>query len=226
MKYVDLDYTIAYTKRLVKTADDMDTNYWKDWIYTGAMIHLGVGDDEIEVAELVPTNNIAKLPEHLRTILKLALFDSAGDQLAHKFRPGQQRIYTDERLLSTVVSDADVNDYVPVDVSNDSYNLIFGTNGDLVAKVYIRYFKYPLDSSGQPMIRLEDVHACAMFIKFMQAVRDDSNKSAIQLYDQLWKQAADHAKAAKRAQSLTPEVAETIIRDWMRLIPSFDFKQF
>lgn len=221
--YVDIDYAVSFAKTIVKTADNMDTNVWKEWIYTGALIHLGVSDDEIDVAELKPKNFFAPLPPHCRSILNLSLFDVNGNQLRHKFRAGKQRIYTDQRLATTSIgSTTNINDNVPVDVSSDAYNLIFGTNGDIVDSVLIRYYKYPLDQYGQPLIREEDIFACAMFVKFMQAVRDNANRSEIAQYDQLWKQASDKAKADKRMKSVTPEVMKQIANDWMRLIPQFN----
>lgn len=225
--YVTLDYVISFAKTVVKTADNMDTNVWKDWIYTGALLHLGVSESEIDVAELKPKNSLARLPDGCRYILELALFDSSGNELKHKYRPGKQRIYNDQRLTTTSIgTDTNINDSVPVDVSNDAYNIILGTNGDLVTKILIRFFKYPLDENGNPLIREEDVFACTMFVKFMQAVRDNSNRSEIQQYDQLWKQAADKAKADKRVATVTPEVMKTITQEWMRLIPNFNHRLF
>jgi hypothetical protein len=225
--YVSLDYVVSFAKTIVKTADDMDTNIWREWVYVGALIHLGISDDEIDVSELKPQDFVAPFPPNLRSILNLSLFDANGNQLAHKFRAGKQRIYRDERLsVTSVGSSTNINNSVPVDVSSDAYKLILGTNGDIVDRILIRYFKYPIDQNGNPLVREEDVFACAMFIKFMQAIRDNSNRSEIQQYDLLWKQAADKAKADKRMKSVTPEIATTIMKDWMRLIPSFDFKQY
>src|SRR5690606_26291972 len=99
-------------------------------------------------------------------------------------------------------------------------------NGSNVEKILIRYFKYPLDERNQPLIREEDLYACALFIKLMTAMRDNGNKSEIDQYDRMWKQAADTAKAGKRSKSLTPEVQNTIMKDLMRLIPQFSTEQF
>lgn len=225
--YVSIDFVISWAKGIVKTANNTDTNLWKDWIYTGALLHLGVSDNEIEVAELRPKNFIAALPEHCRSILEISLFDSAGKELRHKYRAGKERIFVDNRLANTAIgTETNVNDTVPVDVSSDRYNLILGTNGALVDKIFIRYFKYPLDDHGQPLIRQEDTYACALFIKLMQAMRDNGNRSEIEQYDAMWKQAADKAKADKRMASLTPEVAQTVVKSMMRLIPNFSHRQF
>lgn len=225
--YVDINFVTTFAKTIVKTANNADTNVWKDWVYTGALLHLGVSDNEIDTAEIRPKNFIAPLPEHCRSILALSLFDASGNPLKHKYRAGKQRIYTDHRLANTAIgTPTDLNETVPVDVGSDAYNLILGTNGSIVDKILIRYFKYPLDQNGQPLIREEDVYACALFIKLMQAMRDNGNKSEIGLYDSMWKQAADKAKADKRMASLTPEVASTIVKDMMRLVPQFSTRQF
>lgn len=225
--YVDINHVVSFAKTIVKTANNADSNVWKDWVYTGALLHLGVSDTEIAVAELRPNNYIAPLPEHCRSILALSLFDSAGNELKHKYRAGKQRIYQDSRLANTAIgTKTNVNDAVPVDVSSDAYNLILGTNGDIVDKILIRYFRYPLDEHGEPLIREEDVYACALFIKLMQAMRDNGNRSEIGQYDGMWKQAADKAKADKRMASLTPEVAKTVVKSLRRLIPDYSLRQF
>lgn len=225
--YVDINQVVSFSKTIVKTADNMDTNIWKEWIYTGALLHLGVSDDEIDVAEIIPNNFIAPLPTHCRRILNLSLFDTAGNQMRHKFRAGKQRIFLDNRLASTAIgSTENINTSIPVDVSNDRYNIILGTNGENVGKILIRYFKYPLDGNDQPLIREEDILACALFIKYMQALRDDDNQSKILNYKNAWEKAADSAKAQKRMESVTPEIANTIVRDMTRLIPQFNTNSF
>jgi hypothetical protein len=225
--YTNINFVVSFAKTIVKTADNMDTNVWKDWIYTGAMLHLGISEDEIEVAELKQKNFLAPLPPNCRFISELSLFDANGQPLNHKYRAGKQRIYVDERSMPVSNGTNVIGTNVPVDVSNDPYNLIFGTNGGLVDKVLIRYFKYPVDQNDQPLIRQEDVYACALFIKLMQAMRDNGNRSEIQQYDQMWKQAADKAKADKRvASSLTADKQKTILRESMRLVPQFNLRLF
>lgn len=224
--YVSLDHVISFAKTIVKTANSEDTNVWKDWIYY-ALLELGIGDDEIDVAEITPRNLIAALPPNCRHILELSLYDSSGSRLDHKYRTGKQRIYTDQRTTNTAVgASTNANDSVPVDISNDAFNLHLGTNGNLVSKIFLRYFKYPIDANGQPLIREEDVKACAYHVKLLQAVRDNSNRSEIAQYDAMYKQESDRAKAAKKMNSMTPEKAKTVLNDMLRLVPQFNLNLY
>lgn len=227
MAYVTLDHVTAFAGTLIKETDGINRNIWKDWIYTGAMLELGISDDEMDTAELTPKELLAPLPDNCRSIVELACYDSNGRILPHKFRTGVRRIFSDRRLLDTATSgDVNINSSVPVDVSNDDTNIVLGTNGSSVATILLRYFKYPLDENGNPLIREEDVMACAYFVKFMQAMRDNGNRSEIEQYKQMWYMAADRAKAKKKMASITPEKAKTVLKDLMRLIPSFDQSQF
>lgn len=228
MSYVTLDHVTAFAGTLIKETDGINRNIWKDWIYTGAMLELGISDDEMDVAELTPKELLAPLPDNCRSIVELACYDSAGQILPHKFRTGVRRIFTDKRVLDTATAggSTSINSNIPVDVSNDDTNIVLGTNGVSVATILIRYFKYPIDENGNPLIREEDVMACAYFVKFMQAMRDNSNRSEIEQYKQMWYLAADRAKAKKKAASMTQEKAKTVLKDMMRLIPSFDQSQF
>lgn len=215
--YVSLDHVVSFSKTIIKDADSIDINTFREWVYY-SLLFLGISDDELDVAELIPQNSIAALPPHCRHIYELSLFDSAGNQLNHKFRTGKVRIFSDNR--SNVVGGN------PIDVSNDRNNIILGTNGGVVGKILIRYFKYPLDENGQPLIREDDVIACAHFVKYMKALRDDENQSKIAQYDSLWKLHADKAKAAKKMNSMTPEKAKTILAEGMRHIPQFNQSMF
>jgi hypothetical protein len=224
--YVTLDHTIAFAKTIVKTATSEDVNYWKDWVYY-ALLDFGISDEEIDVAELVPHNLIAALPQNCRHITEMSLFDSSGNQLVHKYRTGKQRIYTDFRLANTAIGTTNnINDLVPVDISNDSHNLILGTNGSNVSKILLRYFKYPLDANGNPMIREEEVKGCAYNIKLMQAMRDNENRSEIAQYLQMYQMEADRIKASKKMNSMSPEKAKTVLNDMLRLIPQMNLNLF
>lgn len=224
--YVTLDHVIAVAKTVVKDADNIEMNLYKEWVGY-ALPYLGIADDELDVAELEPQNLIAKLPDNCRLIYELSLFDTAGCQIAHKFRTGKTRIFTDVRSSRVATgSGQNINNYIPVDVSNDRFNLILGTNGALVGKILIRYFKRPIDENGLLVIREEEVMACVHYIKFMKAWRDDEIQSKIQQYNELWKIEADRVKASKKMNSMTPEKAKTIGAEMMRLIPQFNQSTF
>ena len=193
--YVSLDHVISFTNTLVKDSDSISRNLWKDWVYT-ALLELGIQDDEMDVAEITPKELLAPLPDNCRSIIEIACYNSNGELLPHKFRTGVRRIFTDGRLVDTTTSGSvNINSSTPVDVSNDDTNIVLGTNGSSVTTILLRYFKYPLDENGNPLIREEDVMPCAYFIKFMTAMRDNGNRSEIEQYKQMWYMAAEIGRA-------------------------------
>lgn len=226
--YVTLDHVISFSKSVVKEADNIDQNLWREWIYYGALLHLGISDEEIDVAEITPKQLLAPLPPNCRHILELSLFDSGGNQLSHKYRTGVRRIYSDQRITSTATASSNslVNNGIPVDVSNDHYNIVLGTNGTIVSKIMLRYFKYPVDANEQPLIREEDMMACMYFVKHMTSIRNNQSRSEIDQFWKLWALHRDMAKAAKKMNSMTEEKAKTVLQESMRMIPQFSTKLF
>ncbi len=221
MGYTSLKEVTALAQTVIKEADDRDRNVWGAWVYQ-ALLHLGVSDDEIKVIELEPEEGVAVLPPDCKHIIEVSLFDSSGNQLRHTFRGGKQRIFKDTRLapVATTGSD-DVNQFIPVDVSANAYNIYLGTNGTNVALIEVRYFAYPVDESGNLLIRDEDMMACVYFIRYMQALRNDDNRSKIAQDEQSWKIEADRARARKKMTSMSPDKARSLMTSLVSLLPNF-----
>lgn len=221
MNYVTLDFITALAQTVIKDVDDRDRNIWKQWVVTGAMLELGIGDEEIKVAELFPNNFTATLPDDCRYIIEFSLFDSTGDQLKHLYRTGKNRIFNDTRVSATATTGDSEQNCVPVDVSSDRTNIHLGTNGEDVARILLRYFAYPLSEDGLPMIREEDAMACVYFIRYMQGLRQDDNRSKIQQDQQAWFMEADRCKARKKMSSMSPDKARSVMAQSMSLLPNF-----
>lgn len=223
MKYVDINSVTAFAMTVCKGKNLADRNIWREWVYE-CVKDLGVSDDEIRVCTLYPKNGVAKLPDECRQIIELSLFDSSECNLAHQFRPGTTRIFTDTRQLPSAsagnTSNNTTNNLTPVDVSNDMYNIHLGTNGANVAKILIRYFAYPVDEvTNLPLIREEDRMACVYFIRYMESLRSNDNRSEIEQNQRTFFQEADRARARKKAESMTYDKAKTLMKDLMNLVP-------
>jgi len=222
MAYVSINEVTAAAQTVLKDSDNLDRNLWKYWAYLAAL-ELGLADDEIRVAELTPVDLEAPLPEGCRQIIEVALYDSNDGKLKHKFRTGVTRIQPNDFDDVATTGNSEIYERIyPVDVSNDVSNIYLGTNGEHVAKIMIRYFSYPVDDSGQPMIREEDVMACVYYIRYMDALRRDDNRSKI-LQDQMnWFRECDRAKARKKMSSMTPDKARSIMMSMMKVVPNFN----
>ena len=218
-RYVSIDEVTATAMTVIKSADNMDRNIWKQWIFLCAL-DLGIADDEIKVVELYPEDYIVALPSDCRQIIEVSLWDSSNTQLTHKFRTGKRRLQQNRNITDTTTSTQEL--FLPVDVSNDQSNLYLGTNGGSVAMVAVRYFAYPLDENNVPMVREEDVMACVYFIRYMQALREDDNRSKIAQDQITYFRESDRARARKKMSSMTPDKARSIMFSLMKVVPNFN----
>jgi|SRR5690606_4652185 len=218
-KYATLEEVISTAQTVVKASDNFDRNIWRQWVWM-ANLELGISDDDIKTCILYPKYFVAKLPDDCRYIIEVVLYDASGSRLHHKFRSGKKRIFNN--TSSFVSSDGEGSlQYLPVDVSSDAYNIYLGSNSENVASIAIRYFGYPLDQNGLPMIKDEDIMACVYYIRYMQALRDDDNRSKIEQDQVNWFREADRARARKKMASMTPDKARSILSNMMSLLPNF-----
>jgi len=230
MEYVSIDNAIAFAKSIVKGADDINVNVWRDWVYE-CVQDLGYSNSDLNVCALTPTNSTAKLPDGLRHIAEIALFNSSNQQLAHQFRAGKYRIYTDTRQQPAAsagnTTGTTLNNLIPVDVSTDRSHIHLGTNGSQVATILLRYFATPIDpATKMPMIREDERMPVALFIKYMEALRSNDNQSAIDAAEKRFFLAADRARAAKKMESMGYENAKTLKIDLMNVVPLNNLSKF
>lgn len=218
MNYISIDTVIARAQTTIPQSDTMDRNIWREWVWMGLQ-DLGISDEDVKSVVLNPHQGLAKKPADMRVMLDLNLYDAAGNQKPHRFRTGGYRLYDDTRI-QTITE-------IPVDVSEDRWNIILGTNGDDVTKIVIRYFSYPIDpETNLPLIREDETMALVYFIRFMWAMRKDDNRSEIAEKQRMWYMESDRIRARKKMESLTPEKAKTIMKNWMRLIPDFNMERY
>ncbi len=222
MSFVPIDTVIARVQTVIPTASTQDKFIWQEWTWM-ALQDLGLSDEDIRTCVIYPHDGIAKKPDDCKHIIELALFDSTGNELKHKYRTGGKRIYTDKRLFPYETENGDETTTptnVPVDVSDDRYNIILGTNGSHVNYITLRYFTYPIDEKTKlPLIREDEVMAIIYFIRYMWALRKNDNQSEIQMNQASWFRESDRVRAKKKMDSWTPEKAKSMQRWWMSMIP-------
>lgn len=228
MNYVPLESVVAEAISVIGVGSDEETmkNFARQWIWRAA-IDLPVTEDNIKVCTILVKNMMMKKPDDMRRFMEIALFDSAGEYIPHVFHAGKKRIYPDTRIFpAAVINTSNDPVCVPVDLSEDEYAFYLGTNGSAVYQGVVRYFAYPLDSSGMPMIREDDVLTCVYFVKFMASLRKNDNRSEIQQNELLYKQEADRARAKRKASDLSVDKMKTIAAAFNRMIPSFNRSKF
>lgn len=230
MVFLGMNEIVATAVSTIKNATTTDELLFRQWIGLLALPELGISEEDVKIVTLYPLNFSAQKPEDMRTLIELSLFTADGRQLYHKYRAGGKRIYADTRIPPTAVVDTtaeQIANQVPVDVSDDAYAFHLGTNGDQVAAIVVRYYCYPTDDNGLPLIRQDEAMAVIFFCRFMWAMRNNDSRSEIEQNRQMWMLESDRCRAKKKMYSLSPEKMKTIIKStWMRGIPSFKFSSF
>lgn len=223
MNYVTLDETVALARTTIATADEFDEVLMRQWVWEGLQ-DVGISEDSIEVCTLKPKNLIARKPENCRSLIDIALYDVNGNYFQHAFRSGKKRIYPNTNLPLIIENSTGYCIGPVVDVSDDRDSIILGTNGADVASIMVRYFSYPIDKNGLPMIREDEKMALVYFVRFMWSLRKNDNRSEIEQNRSMWMLESDRARARKK--QITNEQVKTIVKRWMSLIPSTNFTRF
>lgn len=227
MQYLELNSVIAEALSITPDTDASDWAMARQWAVT-ALMQLGTGEEEIVVCTIEAKNLILPKPPDLRQYIEMALYDRHGCYISHEFHAGKYRIYPDLRIFPTAtnLSTGHIIHIVPVDVSEDQSNFYLGTNGTHVAYAIVRYFAYPIDSNGLPMIREDEKFAIMCYIQWAKASKVGDNQSEIAMKWQMWARQHDMARARKKSTDMGNDKHKTIARNWMRMIPDFSQSRF
>jgi hypothetical protein len=224
MNYVGIDEVVSLARTFIGTSDKSDEPLFRQWTWE-ALQDVGISEDSIEVCTLKPKNLIARKPDNCKMLIDLALYDANGNQFYHVFRSGKKRIYADTLIPSNITS-AVTGQSIParVDVSDDRDSILLGTNGADVDAIVIRFFTYPIDKNGLPMIREDEKMAIVHFIRYAWAMRKNDNRSEIEQNRQAWMLESDRARARKK--NITNEIMKSIVKRWSRLIADSNYTRF
>lgn len=226
MKYVELDSVVAEAVATLGLSgdDDLAKNFCRQFIWR-FVVDLPITDDSLKVSKVTPKNLILKKPDDMRRALDIALYDNADSLIPHKFHSGKSRIYPNTesyQITTNEGTDEEETYYVPVDLSEDGQAFYLGTNGSTVSYALIRYFAYPLDKSGQPMIREEAVEAATLYCRYKWSLRKNENQSEIANNERMYKMEADRCRARLKSFDMSDEHRKAIAASMNRLMPNFN----
>jgi hypothetical protein len=230
MQYVDINSVIAEAISITPDTDAGDWAIARQWVVT-ALMQLGTSEDEINICTIQAINLTLPKPDDMRCYVEMALYDSQHNYIPHIFRGGNRRIYPDNRVTTPlgitggIIPTSQILHTVPVDVSEDQLNFYLGTNGRHVDNAWVRYFAYPIDDNGLPMIREDEKFAIMTYIQWAKASKKGENQSEIAMKWQMWAKQHDMARARKKSDR-SNDMHKTIARFWMKLIPEFNSSRF
>lgn len=229
MEYLPLNSVIAEAISITPDTDAADWAVARQWAVT-AMMQLGTSEDEIEVCRIDAKNLVLMKPKDMRQCIEMALYDSSDCYIPHVFHAGKKRIYPDNRYFPTATNTSTTNNNTqylylyPVDVSEDQQAFYLGTNATQVSYAMVRYYAYPLDENGLPMIRQDEKFAIMCYIRWAKSAKRNENQGEIAGNWMMW--AAQHDRARAMKKKITVDKGKTISREWMRLLPSFNYSKF
>ena len=225
-KYVTLDSVVneAIATLGLSGDDDLAKNFCRTFVWR-FVVDLPITDDAIKVSKVYPKNLIIKKPPEMRRALDVALYDSSDCLIPHIFHSGKQRTYPNIEELAYTNSDGDVV-YTGIDLSEDGQAYYLGTNGTPVSYALLRYFAYPLDSSGQPMIREEAVEAATLFCRYKWSLRKNENQSEIANNRLMYQQESDRCRARLKSFDMSEETRKEIAATLNRMLPNFNRSRF
>jgi hypothetical protein len=230
MNYIEFDEVVAESMLIIGGGDDeVAQNFAKTFIWRGLQ-KLGSTDDTIEVCKVTAKNFLLIKPKNMKRLDEMALFDSNDCFIPHVFHAGVSRIYpnTESYRYSYTNDDGTTTTElcVPVDLSENKTAYVLGSNGNRVAYAYLRYYPYPMDTSGNPLIREDEVEALTAYVRYKWSQRKNENQSEIAQNLSEWLRLADYCRAEKKASDFTNEVKKSIASQWQRMIPNFNRSRF
>lgn len=228
--YASLDAVVAEAISVIGLSgdDELAKNFCRQWVWRAAST-FPVTDDMIEVCSVDMKNLIIKKPTNCKKALDVALYDANDNYIPHKFHAGKKRIYPDtEQYGYTLTVDGEESTYyMPVDLSEDDKAYYVGTTGEgIVSYAKIRFFSYPLDKDGMPLIREEDVLTCVYFCRFMWSLRKNENQSEIRQNEIMYKQESDIARARRKSADISNETRKEIAKSLNRMLPNFNRSRY
>lgn len=230
MQYVTFDEVVSEAISIIGASgdDEVAKNFARQFIWRGLQ-KLGSSDDQLEVSRVDAKNLLIKKPK-MKRFDAIALYDASDNLIPHVFHSGGgKRIYPDVESYSyKVVTDAGTADeetttyYLPVDLSENRQSFVIGTNGTQVAYALIRYWGYPVDSAGEPLIQECEVEALTLYVRYKWSQRKNENQSEIQANKLAWMEAADWTIAHKKSVDNHGEKKKQQAALLNRMIPNFN----
>lgn len=230
MNYVDFDEVLAEAISTIGAQgdDEIAKQFCRQWIYRGLQ-KLGSTDNTIEVCTVYAKNLLIKKPKNLKKLDEIALYDANDVFIPHVWSAGNTRIYPNTQQYSYIINegtDEEVTYTLPVDLSENKTSYVLGTNGAMVSYALVRYYPYPIDVNGNPLVREDEVEALSFYCRYRWSMRKNENQSEIRENKIAWMEAADYCKAEKKSSDFSNETRKKIAATMNKMIPSFNRSKF
>lgn len=234
MKYVSFEEVVSESILTIGLSgdDELAKNFARTWIWRGLQ-KLGSSDDQLEVSRVDAKNLLIKKPTKMKRFDAIALYDANDNFIPHVFHSGVKRIYPNIEDYSYTITTGEGTDeeetttyYGPADLSENRNSFVIGTNGENVAYALIRYWGYPVDTNGDPLIQECEVEALNLYVRYKWSQRKNENQSEIKENREAWMQAADWTIAHKKSVDNNGERKKQQAALLNKMIPNFNRSRF
>lgn len=185
-----MEYRFAPMSEVVDTATlicagatDEDRVIFRQWAFLG-MMQIGPTKHWIKTCRIENKGGFMRKPKDFASLVSLGLYDSSDAELRYEFFGEGARVHTDRTTTHALVGQDEPIGLI--DLSEDAYNFILGSNGTDVDHALLRYLALPVDTNGELLIPEDNIFAVTTFIRWNWAMRKGDNQSEIQLARDTW----------------------------------------
>lgn len=218
MRYVSIQEAVANAMIALGLEQDEYRAIFTDWAYE-ATRSIGVSDVNLKSTEITITSGLAAVPNDMAYPDEIALRKNGTDEYAYPMYdtsywqnlPSNDQAY--RYTENYYVNIQGTNFVVSSDVTADGFN-----------RLVLRYWAYPIDADGDPLIPEYYIRAVTAYIEFMytkrlrQRKRSEVPMSEVASYENRWLNMKRDA-VAQRNQPTKPEI-EGALQQWLTMLPN------
>ncbi len=200
-RQLTIDEVTASAMSIVKEATNEERLLFKQWCGE-CVLNMGAHGTWRKSCDLSIEDGSFKKPSDLSATIDLALYTSAGQEIKYRFignSPG--RVHVDRFLVNATIINTSSVVSSNIDLSEDIYYYHVGGQISNISFARISYLAFPVDRQGFPLIPESNLDAYKMYTKWMWALRENNNHSAIDQAYQMWKE----QRAIAKGKNKTPD---------------------
>jgi hypothetical protein len=209
--FYNIGEIVDHATTIIEDATDLDRVIFRQWAWLGER-QLGFGGFNEETKDIVVEDLSIRKPRDMAQPIDIALYDSAGAEYQYKYQSGKKRIHI-----------VDPNQG-KIDISEDPYFFHLGSNGAGIAYAKFRYYAYPIDDDNNPMFPEHHILALMMFIRWMWAIKKNTNRSEIAEAKADWLGESMKAKSSNKIPHKMK--SDEITKQWMSMIDKIRYADF
>ena len=216
-RFLDIDEVIANASTIIKGMNSELELLARQWVWL-AIRKIGPSFNDIEVADIDIIDKTITKPIDCISVIDLALYSDDGSELGYRYNKGGSTRTHRKEDVNALLNIYEDPHFIHI---SDEFNSSF--TSPVLCR--LRYYKFPLDSCGMPLVPEIHLFPVMMFIKWMYEMRENPNNSySVSAARNDFMSALDVAKTMNK--SVTPIQAKEIARTWKSMLPNPNFNKY